>query len=1030
MTKPSCFFRRYSAGLITETAVWRYALFVIVIGLLSGFAGQPAIASDEAAASLSSPGLNIAERILEAHGNEIMKIYLELDGRIGLIDFLKQQNMQRERIQQIFDWFKALAAELNAEGMRLLRQQQYKESADYIEQGLHVTERVVGKYHPVTIKSLNLLAELYKHQDYLERTEEYYLEALDRVTSIYGPTHKLNAVMLANLASLYTTMNRHDQALSRFKQALEITQTTDEGRSPATVNLMYNIAILLDSMGRISEAETYYQEAIEAAEAVYGESHPTVASGLNNLGLLYYASGKYADAEKLYTRAMRIYRDSYGDEHPAVSTAMNNLALLYTSTGKYDLAKSMYTKALAIDEKIYGKDHKNLISDLANLATLYKDTGDLEGARELYVRALQVGEKNLGRNHPALATNLNNLAMVHYLNGDYEKAEPLYRRALSIGRASLGEDNPEVATWMNNMALVLAARGDHAESAEMLVKTITTMQRKRDEVFTFMNDQEKLDYIQRNESIMYMLMDITSSHLGDNPVIVTETFNAWLRWKGALLESQKKNLDAVFHSDDAETKRLYESLMKMRKALAALEFSGPEDMTLQQYKDKLNLLKSSKDDMEVSLSRRSAKYALLKSSSTADIKDISSLLPEGSVYVDFADIAPINLKTGERSGRKYLAFVLVAGRGEPVTSQLIEIGDMQTVNGKINDFLVEMNSPEVFGIIPDKSVLDEISRELYTLLIKPIEQHLKGRRHLFISPAGNVNLLPFEVLMDEQGKYLIEQAEISYITAGRDIMRFSDTTKASDKAVIMADPDYDLSLPEQTALGPRQGTSRLIRAMQRFNFPRIPSTAVEADSIEEIMRTTLNLTVENLQRGDADERRLLEVSAPRILHLATHGFFLTDLALVQSDNPSKSENTKAVDNPMLRSGIVLSSVNTSLKSGLGSGIITAEKALALNIQGTDLVVLSACNTGVGAIERGEGVFGLKRAFLIAGSKSMMMSLWSVSSRETQEFMVTFYELLASGKGKASALRETKLKMMHQYDNPFFWGAFILVGKPS
>ena len=269
-----------------------------------------------------------------------------------------------------------------------------------------------------------------------------------------------------------------------------------------------------------------------------------------------------------------------------------------------------------------------------------------------------------------------------------------------------------------------------------------------------------------------------------------------------------------------------------------------------------------------------------------------------------------------------------------------------------------------------------------------------------------------------------------------------DTAIAKGEALIMADPDYDMGLEEREKVAKAMGVaeSRMVGSISRdatgFRFERLPDTKIEADAIEKVLMKSQKVNVRNYQDKKALEEVLLSVKEPKILHLSTHGYFLKDQDVRHQQKIGfiSDEEDKIVDfsieNPMLRSGIVLAGVNASLKEGKDEGMVSADKILGLNLKGTDLVVLSACETGVGDVKRGEGVFGLKRSFILSGAKTVVMSLWSVPSKETAELMTDFYTLMAMGKPKADALREARLNLMKKKSNPFYWGAFVMVGNPN
>jgi len=343
-------------------------------------------------------------------------------------------------------------------------------------------------------------------------------------------------------------------------------------------------------------------------------------------------------------------------------------------------------------------------------------------------------------------------------------------------------------------------------------------------------------------------------------------------------------------------------------------------------------------------------------------------------------------------------------------------------------------------------------------VFEPIKKELGDVKEIFISPDGNLNLMPFEVLQGPDGRFLIEDYTFNYLAAGRDILGFGEIEERGGKALIIGDPDYDLGSEERRstlrklALAPagKRHAAKRSRDMRGFTFQRLPGTKEEVEAIQDL----LGKDQAELYTGKkALEEVLRKRATPSILHLATHGFFLSDLDLsdliddrsdrgiVIAHKPKKRpKKAKAkIENPLLRSGIALAGANNALKSGdkeKTDGIVTAEKILGLRLRGTDMVVLSACETGMGEVKTGEGVFGLRRAFTQAGTRSLVMSMWSVPDKETKELMIEFYKNIQSGKTnrcqalRAAALKEMKIvKKRYGHRNPLFWGGFLFLGEP-
>jgi CHAT domain-containing protein len=533
---------------------------------------------------------------------------------------------------------------------------------------------------------------------------------------------------------------------------------------------------------------------------------------------------------------------------------------------------------------------------------------------------------------------------------------------------------------------------------------------------------------------------MTSQHLAGDRTAARAALDTWLRWKGAVLESQGRYMDALHRTDDPVLKKKFEELNAVRLQLAKLQMNRPADMKPGEYQQQIASLQKEKETLEADLSALSRDFALDKTAGRLDARKLAGLMPQDAAYLDIASIHIRDFKKRTWQDRHYLVFVLLPGK-EP-TVQLIDLGRSAAIDNHIKAYQQEMKRAIASGNPPQPAVLEREAKAVYTKVIGPIQEHLKGKKQLYISPDGNLNLIPFEVLMSPEGNYLMQERTINYLGAGRDIVRFQDTDAAGSAAVIIADPDYNLGLQakdrEAEALGVQ--TARLRGAISRdltgVSFSRLRDTRREAQAIATLLNDRAKVSATVYQDKKALEEVLYAKQSPRILHVATHGYFLKPEDAGPRDGqrglPGDTDKLPElkIENPMLRSGIALAGANASIREGRDDGLVSAEKVLGLRLKGTELVVLSACETGMGDVQAGEGVFGLKRAFILAGAKTMVMSLWSVPSRETTELMSEFYRLMAEGKPKAEALRQAKISMMQKNPNPFYWGAFVMTGKPD
>ncbi|MDP3097763.1 MAG: CHAT domain-containing protein, partial [Syntrophales bacterium] len=399
-------------------------------------------------------------------------------------------------------------------------------------------------------------------------------------------------------------------------------------------------------------------------------------------------------------------------------------------------------------------------------------------------------------------------------------------------------------------------------------------------------------------------------------------------------------------------------------------------------------------------------------------------------------IQDYDFKTGKWGASRYLAFVLSPGKDSDVS--LVDLGDADSIDQKTASFKKSLGNSKT---PPD--VLAKQSNDLFRVIFAPLSSALGKSRQIFLSPDGSLNLIPFEVLRDDKGRYLIETHTFHYVSAGRDIAGYGMIKEKGQKALLMGDPDFDLVAKQTT--GEKERPLTRSRQMQGLSFSRLPGTKEEVKEIAALLGRS---TSDTYTGEKARESVLMQRKSPRILHLATHGFFLSDqdwsslmdqksrgITITAREAPSGKKPVR-IENPFLRAGLALAGANRSLaQEGVTEGILTAEKILGLNLRGTDLVVLSACETGMGDVKNGEGVYGLRRAFTQAGAKSLVMSLWEVPDRETKELMVSFYENLQSGKmNRAEALRNAALKQRetvksrYGHDNPYYWGAFVFLGE--
>jgi len=889
--------------------------------------------------------------------------------------------------------------------IRLYQAGKYAEALPIAQRSLALREKTLGREHPEVAVSLNNLAELYRALDEYPAAEPLYQRALSIWEKSLGPQDGTLAQGLTNLAGLYTSMGEYAKAEPLFKRALSI---WEKSLGPENIN---------------------------------------VARGLAGLGALYYFMGAYTKVEPLYLQALTILEKSQGPEHPGVAAGLNNLAMLYQAMGANDKALSIYQRSFEIRVKSLGPEHPDLAQSLNNLAWLYASMNQYAKALPLYQRSLAIWEKSLGPDNINVAISLHNIADVYCAMGDYDQAEPLYQRGLAIGERSLGQQHPLMAKGLNNLAKMLAAKGKDSQAVALMLRAETIQAKFIEQVMGFTNESQKLDYLLMLRADLQMYLSFVAERLRTDKPSVLSAFEVWLRRKGAALEAQRQFQQALVLSGDPKGREVFKQLTLVRAELTKLVYAGPGKERPETFRAHIDELIKRQAELQAELSRLSQSYARGRKRSEADPTQTAAALPKDTALVELAKIERYDFTARDAQKKwlpaHYLAFILPAGAPDRLV--LLDLGEAQDVDKAVAAFKRGLG-PGQYSETSYKA-----AHELYDRVFAPLAAQLGNVKTIFLSPDGELNLIPFEVLLDRQDRPLIEEYEFNYLGAGRDIIGMGEMRTASGPALVVGDPDFNLTAPElqpgtRGATQPEQNDYIFQRSadMRGITFAPLPATRVEAKAVADLLGSDVRL----LLGADAVEEALHQDPPPKYLHLATHGFFLTDQQLQAVANSRGTDDASALlsptmvrplpsrhyEDPLCRSGIALSGANLTLRGKGTEGIVTAEKFLGLPLNGTEIVTLSACQTGLGDISSGEGVFGLRRAIIQAGAKGMVMSLWSVPDTETQELMQAFYENITQGMTKAQALRQAVLKerdiTMQRYgaDLPFFWGAFVYLGE--
>lgn len=951
-----------------------------------------------------------------------------------------------------------VAESLNRLGDLYDAQGKYGEAEPLYERGLATREKALGPDHPDVATSLNSLANLYDDQGKYAEAEPLYKRSLTIWEKVLGPDHPNVAMSLNNLGMLYKDQGRYTEAEPLYKRSLAIKEKTWGPDHPRVAISLNNLAALYQDEGKYAEAEPFYKRSLAIEEKALGPDHRDVAMTLANLAALYKAQGGYAEAEPLYMRSLAIREKALGPDHIEVASGLNDLAELYRLQGKYAEAEPLYKRSLAIWEKALGPDHRDVATTLNNLAALYIEEGKYGDAEPLYKRSLAIREKALGPDHPEVAVSLMNLAELYEDQGKYAGAEPLYKRSLAVMEKALGPNHPNTATSLAGLAGLYWEQGKYAEAEPFFERDLQNLSKQFEYNFSYMSEKDRLEFLQRAESTFPEYFSFCLAYGEKDPALMGKMYDVLL-WEKGLVGSSVAALRArVAGTGDAQAAKLFEELTAKKSESARLATSRPDG-----WLELRSHVYGEANELDQQLARRVSSLAEQKTLVRANWQDVQKTLAPGDAAIE---LERFQFHDGKKWTDKayYVALVIRPGSQRPA---LVQLGEAQRIEGEsFSDYRAEVGSRGSNSSAPARQTTALPWRSLYDIVWKPLEAPLGDAKRVYVSLDGALNELPLGVLQADDGRRVMEKYDVRVVSSTRDLLRPRHDA-ASNTAILVGNPRFLLSDSEQrTAVNRVRGSEKQQQAgllpvalpsspsagtLSRDWTERgtcdppppeggmlcpLPGSAVEVQSIGELLRGK-NWLVSSYQGEQALEEVVKGAASPRVLHLATHGFFMSDQQIKRAKGLS-GEPT-GLEDPMMRSGLFFAGADRMLKGeppieGVESGVLTAYEASTLNLQGTELVVLSACETGRGHVQSGEGVFGLRRALQEAGAEAVLMSLWSVPDRETQELMTLFYKNWLGGMEKPEALRRAQMterdqvKKRYGEDLPYYWGAFILVGR--
>lgn len=937
----------------------------------------------------------------------------------------------------------------------------------YFNQALENIKKKYGEANQSTAVAISDLASVFFDNANYSKAEELYLQSSEITKNSLGENHTEYATALDNLGSLYLKTRRFKLAEDIYLQSTKIRKNIyGENHSDFAISLSNMGSVNLEK-NNFDKAEEFYLKASEILKKNLGEKNLKYIKSLDNLSKYYFRIDDFNKAEYYALNGLQLTKINYGDNNPDYSNFVASLGTLYSIIGNYDKSIEYNLKSLELNTKIYGKDHLNYINNISNLGTTYFDQKDYIKAEEYFllsyelakkkygidnfkiadflnrlsnlyshyyrndkksielnIQALNIVKKSLGVNSLEYATTLCCLADKYYLENDFLKSEKLYLEALDIRKKILGPNHSSSNLIIDNLAILYNNKGDYKKEYQNTIIGINSFQNKIINVCNYLSEKELSLFRLKKFSNRFFPLSFLHRFPTQYESINIGCYESELLVKNLSLHNQQRISSSIQKSSDTILLEKYEQFMDNKRALAKLNESPKDKLTTDYEK-----LTNETETLEKELVRKSIAFAGTKSNLSINWKHIQDKLQPNEIAIDLVAFEYYNKKWTDSI--VYGAFIIKKDSKFPKYISMFEEKQLE--------FLLHKNKGANESDLINKQYS---TKSISDLFLKPLESDLKGVKTIYLSPSGLSHQIDFNALQLTETKTFGESYNIHILGSTSELVNYKVTSLDKNKNIellLYGGIDFDKSdssvnnetpLTDFNEMATRSGISGWNYLEGTVNEINQIATKAKQYNFKAEIKTNRDATEESIKKLDGK-------STPYVLHLATHGFFFPDPEQeiieekwLSSDEMTKAKIYKTSEDPMMRSGLLLAGANkywkkTAEEQNTDDGILTAKEISNLDLSACELVVMSACETGLGDIKGSEGVFGLQRAFKMAGVKNIIMSLWKVPDAQTSELFDVFYEECFSGKSIHDSFKTAQSKMKAKY-SPYYWAGFVLL----
>jgi CHAT domain-containing protein len=828
------------------------------------------------------------------------------------------------------------------------------------------------------------------------RAGDLYKMLRGLTTIYYGTETAFYILLTTNYGNNYANQSYYDSASVLYQESLSLIEKVYGKQHTEYAKGLGNLGLAYKGLNRISDALLMLEQARTIYIQLKADRTSDYGTTVYSLGQLYLEVENLAKAEAYLTEAFEVSLDNLGYYHPQIAMIFSSASSLYSSRGLYREAVTFLLRSKDILENTTGDSTSGYATVINNLGLAYSDVPKYDSAIYFLKKSLALKEILFGKSAYSTFYTLNNLGSVSSDMGNFKEALNYFNESRNIVINNYGNDHYNISSINGNIALVLNAMGE-IQKADALLQQAFDIRKKYILQFTEgLSETEKYTYSSSIRTDTYMGMNFRNSVSLNNDWL----YNSAVFYKGMLLEGSRGLASAFNQFTDPVLKK------KAAEYLSLKAFIGQEFLKQASERAKnLTELYNRAENLERELLIASASYRSWRELLVADWKIVQSKLQPGDAAIEFLTYYPFDRKD------KNIYYAALVIKKESKTPELVQLFTEDALNKLITAKGDEAIVKKLYrSSIKSTGAAPTASDSLYHIIWKPLQPSLKNVKRLFFSADGVLNKLNLAAIITPEGKRLIEDYEFVQMASTRSV---SNNT---------AEPSFS-SMQLWGGINYEATTSSTSDKI----FTYLPGTLSEVKEISGFAATTIKSSDLKLA-NDANETAFKQLNgrSPEVLHIATHGFFFAD----QTKGKKAGSKFESSFDPLLRSGLALAGANDNWNNALLSadkedGILTAYEIATLDLSKTKLVVLSACETGLGDVQSGEGVYGLQRAFKLAGVNYLVMSLWQVPDLETKEFMQTFYANCFKGMPIRKAFRETQLAMNKKYQ-PYQWAAFVLV----